>query len=108
VDSVRVQVLCDGSQLSIPNTFTPNGDGLNDYFFPNGQGIDRINSFRVYSRWGELLFERNNVAVNDQYAGWNGTFNGRKLNPDVYVYIMEATCDTGEPIKFKGDVTLLR
>jgi gliding motility-associated-like protein len=103
-----VLVLCDGSQLQIPNTFTPNGDNLNDYFFPRGQGIDHMKSFRVYSRWGELVFDKTNVAVNDEYAGWNGTFNGRKLNPDVYVYIIEATCDTGEPITFKGDVTLMR
>jgi gliding motility-associated-like protein len=107
-DSVRVQVICDGSQLFIPNSFTPNGDGKNDFFFARGQGLDHINAFRVYSRWGELLFEKTNMALNDEYAGWNGTFNGRKLNPDVYVYIIEATCDTGEPIRFKGDVTLLR
>ena len=96
-DSVRVYVLCDGSQLFIPNTFTPNGDGQNDFFFPRGAGIDHINSFRVYSRWGELLFDRSNLSVNDEYSGWNGTFNGRKLNPDVYIYVMEATCDTGAP-----------
>jgi gliding motility-associated-like protein len=107
-DSVRVMVLCDGSQLFIPNTFTPNADGVNDYFFPRGQGIDRITSFRVYSRWGELLFERGNMEVNSEYQGWNGTYNGRKLNPDVYVYVIEATCDTGEPIVFKGDISLLR
>lgn len=107
-DSVRVQVICDGSQLFIPNSFTPNGDGKNDFFFPRGQGLDHIDAFRVYSRWGELLFEKNHMALNDEFAGWNGTFNGRKLNPDVYVYIIEATCDTGEPIRFKGDVTLFR
>ncbi len=107
-DSVRVYVLCDGSQLFIPNTFSPNGDGNNDFFFPRGQGIDHINSFRVYSRWGELLFERSNISVNDEYNGWNGTSGSRKLNPDVYVYVIEATCDTGEPILFKGDITLLR
>jgi gliding motility-associated-like protein len=107
-DSVRVKVLCDGSQLFIPNTFTPNGDGQNDFFFARAQGIDHINSFRVYSRWGELLFDRSNMAVNDERAGWNGTYNGRILNPDVYVYVIEASCDTGEPLKMKGDITLIR
>ena len=107
-DSVRVFVLCDGSQLFIPNSFTPNADGINDFFFPRGQGIDMIRSFRVYSRWGELLFDRKGIAINDEFNGWNGTFNSQKLNPDVYVYIIEATCDTGEPILFKGDITLIR
>jgi gliding motility-associated-like protein len=108
IDSVLVRVLCDQSQLFIPNTFTPNGDGLNDYFFPRGRGIDALKSFRVYSRWGELLFQRDLMPVNDEYAGWNGTYQGKKLSPDVYVYIIEGTCAGGEPMIWKGDVTLLR
>jgi gliding motility-associated-like protein len=107
-DSVTVKVLCDKSQLFIPNTFTPNGDGLNDYFFPRGKGINVVNSFRVYSRWGELLFQKDAMPVNDEYAGWNGTYKGQKLAPDVYVYIIEAACDDGNPIMWKGDVTLMR
>jgi gliding motility-associated-like protein len=107
-DSVTVRVLCNSSQLYIPNTFTPNGDGKNDFFFPRGKGLDIINSFRVYSRWGELLFERNAMSVNDEYAGWNGTHKSQKLAPDVYVYIIEASCDNGDHIQWKGDVTLVR
>jgi gliding motility-associated-like protein len=107
-DSVTVKVLCDGSQLFIPNTFTPNGDGQNDFFFAREVGIDHIASFRIFSRWGELLFERSNMPVNDERAGWNGTYNGQILNPDVYVYVIEASCDTGEPLRMKGDVTLIR
>jgi gliding motility-associated-like protein len=107
-DSVTVKVLCDGSQLFIPNTFTPNGDGQNDFFFARAVGIDHIASFRIFSRWGELLFERSNMPVNDERAGWNGTYNGQILNPDVYVYVIEASCDTGEPLRMKGDVTLIR
>jgi gliding motility-associated-like protein len=107
-DSVTVKVLCHSSQLYIPNTFTPNGDGLNDFFFPRGKGVEIVKSFRVYSRWGELLFERNGMPVNDEYAGWNGTHKGQKLAPDVYVYIIEADCDNGSPIQWKGDVTIVR
>lgn len=107
-DSVRVLVLCDGSQLWLPNTFTPNGDGENDFFFPQGVGIDRLNYFRVYSRWGELLFEQLNMPINDVYRGWNGTHNGAKLGPDVYVYVLEGRCDTGELLKLKGDISLIR
>jgi hypothetical protein len=46
--------------------------------------------------------------VNDEYAGWNGTYQGRKLPPDVYVYVIEGACASGEPMVWKGDVTLLR
>jgi gliding motility-associated-like protein len=107
-DSVQVRVLCNNSQIFIPNTFSPNGDGVNDFFFPRGKGINTVNSFRVYSRWGELMYEASPLVVNDEYAGWNGTYKGQKLAPDVYVYIVEATCDNGDPIKWKGDVTLIR
>ncbi|MEO6830934.1 MAG: gliding motility-associated C-terminal domain-containing protein, partial [Chitinophagaceae bacterium] len=107
-DSVTVFVLCDGSQLFIPNTFSPNGDGYNDRFFPRGDGIKLITSFRIYSRWGELMYERKNMEVNDESAGWDGIHNGRILSPDVFVYVIEANCESGAPIMFKGDVTLLK
>ncbi len=107
-DSVTIRVLCDGSQLFIPNTFTPNGDGLNDYFFPRGKGIPAIESIRVFSRWGELLFQRENFAANDEYAGWDGTVKGRALPPDVYVYLIVASCGAGEHVTLKGDITLMR
>lgn len=107
-DSVKVMVLCDGSQLFIPNTFSPNNDGHNDRFFPRGDGIKLISSFRIYSRWGELMYERTNMAVNDESAGWDGIHNGRILTPDVFVYVIEAKCDSDAPIMFKGDVTLLK
>lgn len=107
-DSVTIHVLCDGSQLFLPNTFSPNGDGLNDYFYPRGKGIPGIVSFRIFSRWGELLYERENIAANDEYAGWNGTGKGKMLAPDVYVYLIVASCGSGEHITLKGDITLMR
>lgn len=107
-DSVLITVLCDGSQLFIPNTFSPNGDGYNDRFYARGNGIKTITSFRIYSRWGELMYERSNVLVNDESAGWDGVHNGRILTPDVYVYVIEAACESGAPLVFKGDVTLLK
>jgi gliding motility-associated-like protein len=107
-DKVQIIVFCDQSQLFIPNTFTPNGDGQNDYFFPQGTGIGKIKSFIIYNRWGQKVFERTNVDVNAQNQGWDGTLNGDLLSPDTFVYTMEATCDNGEIVFFKGDVTLIR
>lgn len=107
-DSLRIVVLCDNSQVFLPNTFTPDGNGVNDIFYPRGKGIANIDHFRIYNRWGELVFERSNIAVDDKNNGWDGKKAGRELSPDVYVYTVEATCDTGEPIKWQGNVMLLR
>jgi gliding motility-associated-like protein len=108
VDSVRVTVLCDNGQVYIPNTFTPEGNGVNDVFYPRGRGLQIINRFRIYNRWGEVVFERNNMQVDDRQQGWDGKKDGRLLSPDVYVYTVEAICDNGEPIRWQGDVMLLR
>jgi len=107
-DKVRVQVLCDKSQLFIPNTFTPNGDGQNDVFYPRGVGLKIINSFRIYNRWGEMIFERKGIQLNDDSNAWDGTISGGKPLPDVYVYVVDGICDNGSPISWKGDVTLIR
>jgi len=107
-DSVTIHLFCDKSQVFIPNTFTPNGDGQNDVFYPRGSGISLIKSFRIYNRWGELLFERSGIQINDVSNAWDGSYNGGTPRPDVYVYIIDALCDTGEPIDLKGDVTIIR
>lgn len=107
-DHVTVNILCDKSQVFIPNTFTPNGDGQNDVFYPRGVGLQSISSFRIYNRWGELIFERDNIQLNDESSGWDGTIKGGKPLPDVYVYVVEGVCDNGSAIDWKGDVTLIR
>jgi gliding motility-associated-like protein len=107
-DSVYVRVRCNGDSVFIPNTFTPNGDGLNDFFYPRGKGLEHILSFRVFNRWGELVFERTSFSLNDERMGWDGTFKGKQLPPDVYMYSINARCQTGEPVNWKGDVTIVR
>jgi gliding motility-associated-like protein len=106
-DKVTIAVLCDKSQLFIPNTFTPNGDGQNDVFYPRGTGLDKVQSFRIYNRWGEVVFERAAFGLNDKTYGWDGTFKGEKLPPDVFVYVIEALCDDGKIMTIKGDVTIV-
>jgi gliding motility-associated-like protein len=107
-DSVTVHVRCNGSLVFIPNTFTPNNDGLNDYFFPRGDGIERMSVFRIYNRWGELVFERSNALLNDERSGWDGSYKGKALAPDVYMYMMQSTCSSGDILEWKGDVTIMR
>lgn len=107
-DTVTIALFCDNSQVFIPNTFTPNGDGQNDVFYPRGSGISNIKTFRIYNRWGELLFERQNININDISNAWDGSYNGSEPKPGVYVYFMDAVCDTGQPLFIKGDVTVIR
>lgn len=107
-DDVTLFVSCDQSLLFLPNTFTPNGDGNNDRFYPQGKGISNINRFRIYNRWGELLFEEQNFPANDVSYGWDGTYKGEPLKPDVFVYIIDTKCENGEPIQLKGDISLIR
>ncbi|MBC7552854.1 MAG: PKD domain-containing protein [Taibaiella sp.] len=107
-DDVTVNVYCNTEQIFIPNTFTPNGDGQNDVFYPRGAGVSKVLTFRIYNRWGELLFEQLNFDLNDVSKAWDGSFNGASARPDVYVYLLEATCATGEPLFLKGDVTIIR
>jgi gliding motility-associated-like protein len=90
------------------NVFTPNGDGNNDRFFPQGKGISVIYSFKVYSRWGELMYEAYNIPINDENYGWDGTFKGIPLDPDVYVYSIDGICILGDRFFKKGDVSLIR
>jgi gliding motility-associated-like protein len=90
------------------NTFTPNGDGQNDRFYPQGTGIPKVDNFMIYDRWGEIVFSATNIMMNDQYAGWDGTFKSQALKPDVYLYVVTAACDNGSKVVLKGNVTLVR
>lgn len=107
-DKITVFVLCDGANIFIPNTFSPNGSGTNDIFYPRGSGIFKIKLLRIFNRWGEVVFEKTNFSPNDANAGWDGTFRGKKLNSDVYVYTAELVCDNNTPMILNGNVALLR
>ena len=107
-DQLVVNVICNNANIYIPNTFSPNGDSNNDFFFPRGSGVFRISSMKVFTRWGEVVFEKNNFNANDISKAWDGTFKGRTLNPDVYVYRIDVVCESNEMLEFKGNVTLIK
>lgn len=107
-DDVIIFVTCDNSQIFVPNTFTPNGDGNNDRFYPQGKGVSTIQRFRIYNRWGQLVYDVQNIQTNQELEGWDGTYKNEVLKPDVYVYIIDATCYSGAPMQIKGDVSLIR
>lgn len=107
-DKVTIFVICNGANVFIPNTFSPNGDGVNDVFYPRGNGLFNIKTLRVFNRWGEVVFEKNSFTPNDASAGWDGTYKGIKLSPDVYVYTLDILCDNSSVLTFKGNIALIR
>jgi gliding motility-associated-like protein len=106
-----VQVLIDNDPvLFVPNVFSPNSeDGINDRFFPFSRPgtVKRILSMAIYDRWGTRLFFNEDFPPDDAAYGWDGSFRSNRLNPAVFVWVIEAELNTGEIILIKGDVTLL-
>lgn len=102
-DSVKVANDC---YVEIPNVFTPNGDGVNDYFFPRQLLTSGLVSFnmQVFNRWGQLLFETSSLDG----AGWDGTYNGKPQPQGVYVYVIDAAFKDGQHEHHQGNVTILR
>jgi gliding motility-associated-like protein len=94
----------------IPNAFSPNDDGFNDVFtiFGKEPAVEAIEEFRVFNRWGSVVFEAENIPPNDQTAGWNGKFGGKSLGSDVYIYQIVVRYLDGITQQFSGDILLLR
>jgi gliding motility-associated-like protein len=105
---LTIYVTCNNGNVFLPNTFTPNADGVNDVFYPRGSGIATIKSLRIFNRWGEVVYERATFNVNEASSGWDGYYKGQLLSPDVYIYTCEVICQNNEVLSFKGDVSLLR
>ncbi len=107
-DHVTIFVVCNGSNIFVPNTFSPNNDGTNDVFYPRGTGVFKIRTLRIFNRWGELIWERSNFDANNPAYGWDGTNKGMQLNPDVFIYTLEIMCDNGSVITHRGNIALVR
>ncbi len=96
--------------IYVPNAFSPDGDGYNDKFYPFAKEgtVREIRSFLVFDRWGEAVYRYEHFQPNDPTAGWDGTFRGRPLNPQVLVWYAVVELIDGRVITLKGDVTLVR
>lgn len=107
-DSVLIQVE-PIKEIYIPNAFSPNGDGNNDSFIIyGGNAVEQILDFKIFDRWGELLFENQNFLPNDPNQGWNGYYNGKTVNPSVLTYFVKVQFIDGTEEFFSGGITLLR
>jgi gliding motility-associated-like protein len=102
-DSVWIKRDC---YLNIPNSFSPNGDGLNDYFLPRELLSSGLTSFTmsIYNRWGEKIFATDKIDG----RGWDGKFNSVNQPQGVYVYVIDAIFRNNLKKNFTGNVTLMR
>ncbi|HSC36680.1 MAG TPA: PKD domain-containing protein, partial [Chitinophagaceae bacterium] len=107
-DEVSIFVVCNSGNVFLPNTFTPNGDGNNDVFYPRGTGLYTIRSMRIFNRWGEPVYEAVNFLANDATKGWTGKYKNTQAPNDVYVYFVEVVCENNAILTYSGNVALVR
>lgn len=96
-------------KLFIPNAFSPDGDGYNDFLtiFGDTRSITNIKNFRIFNRWGAEVFSKQNMLLNEETEGWDGFLNGKKMGSGVYIYLAEIEFIDGEVEVFRGDITLM-
>lgn len=108
MDSLYIRVRREYN-LYVPNVISANGDGVNDYFVIKAnaalESIDRID---IYDRWGGRTYGREKVSRSELDKLWDGTFNGEKVNPGVFTYVIVARFIDGTLKDFGGDITVLR
>jgi hypothetical protein len=103
IDSVTIRI-SDESILDLPNAFSPGaGTGINDELRIIKRGMANLNYFRIFNRWGEMVFETKNID-----EGWNGRYKGTPQPMGSYVYVIDATTSTGKRIYKQGNITLIR
>lgn len=100
---VNVKVFKTGPRVFVPTAFTPNGDGLNDVIRPIAVGIQKIEYFSIYNRWGQLVFT---TTINGQ--GWDGKIGSKEQGSNVFVWMVKAIDYLGKAYFQKGTVTLIR
>ena len=106
-DTMLVVVSCDPKFLFVPNLFSPNSDGENDFFYPRAKFDAFIPLMQVFNRLGELVFEKRDFKANNSEDSWDGYYKGSLADPGVYQYFIKATCADGTLFDYKGDITLI-
>ena len=100
---ISIRVFQSDPIIFVPNAFTPDNDGRNDLLRPIAAGMAKIEYFRIYNRWGQLVFE-----TSQNGRGWDGKINGSQQATQTYVWEVKATDYKGQPYIQKGTVTLIR
>ena len=104
VDTLLVTVF-KKKDIYVPQAFSPNGDGNNDRLYPILLGITQLKYFRIYNRWGNLIFE---TASSSPTQGWDGTFKGSLQPVETYTWIAEGIDVDGLTVKRGGNTLLIR
>lgn len=107
-DTVIIRVSKVPIVIKHPTAFTPNDDEMNNVVYPNTINVSKINIYRIYDRWGELMFENTDFEPNNPLYGWDGTYKGKPAPQATYVYYIEATTIKQTKQYIKGDFLLLR
>lgn len=102
-DNIILTVFKTGPDIFVPTAFTPNGDGRNDVLKPICVGIRNLNYFRLYNRWGQLVFSTDAIG-----KGWDGLIDGKMQSTNTYVFMVQGVDYTGKRIFKKGTTTLIR
>ena len=106
---VEIRVNKENVKVYIPNIFTPNNDGVNDYVsIFSTQALKAISRFVIYDRWGNKIFEASDISDLNSFQGWNGEFRDQPAISGVYAYYAEAEFIDGTKTLLKGDITLIR
>ena len=108
--TASVTIFVDKNQpIFIPNAFSPNDDGINDFFVIHGDNaVANVKMLRIYDRWGGVIFESKNSLPNSTENAWDGTFRGSDMQSGVYVYYAEVEFVDGSVLPYSGDVVLVR
>lgn len=97
------------SDVFIPNAFSPNADGINDFLMiQDGGDIVEVLQFKIFDRWGAIIFEAYNFPSNDRNYAWDGTHKEESLPPGVFMYFAEVLFRNGEKVLLTGDITLFK
>ncbi|MBS1512932.1 MAG: gliding motility-associated C-terminal domain-containing protein [Bacteroidetes bacterium] len=102
-DDVVVRVFKTGPSVFVPNAFTPNNDGVNDVLRPILAGIKQLDFFRIYNRFGQLMYQTQRAG-----EGWDGTFKGTPQDTNTFVYTLQAVDYKGTVFQQKGTFILIR
>lgn len=102
-DEMEINVKFKDGQIFVPSAFTPNNDGTNDYFNFIANADIKIIYFRVYNRWGQLIYSNSPNSF-----GWNGFYNGAEQPIGIYAWTLQAINELGKPVNLKGTVSLIR
>jgi gliding motility-associated-like protein len=88
--------------LYVPNAFTPDGDGTNDFFMAKGKNIEEFQML-IFDRWGNIVFKTNSLT-----SGWDGIVNGEQAKEDVYVYKIQYKTNSNQVLTQEGHLSLLK